>query len=69
MNAGKGKDYLYIGKLNITSSILSNAYIRDLSENESIDTLICSTDIIDLPIEFSVETAADQIECIFRYNI
>ncbi|XP_026469182.1 uncharacterized protein LOC113373064 [Ctenocephalides felis] len=60
------QDYLYTGKLCITSNILNNSYIKDLGEKEQIDTLICDSSIIDVPVDFNVQNAADKIESIIR---
>ncbi|XP_026469839.1 uncharacterized protein LOC113373778 [Ctenocephalides felis] len=59
-------DYLYTGKLCITSNILNSSYIKDLGEKEQIDTLICDSSIIDVPVDFNVQNAADKIESIIR---
>ncbi|XP_026469519.1 uncharacterized protein LOC113373439 [Ctenocephalides felis] len=50
----------------MTSNILNSSYIKDLGEKEQIDTLICDSSIIDVPVDFNVQNAADKIESIIR---
>ncbi|XP_026469791.1 uncharacterized protein LOC113373730 [Ctenocephalides felis] len=52
--------------LNIIHGLTKSSYIKDLGEKEQIDTLICDSSIIDVPVDFNVQNAADKIESIIR---